>query len=235
MTTKISFANMIASLCNELPGADCDAVTNAMGADTRIGRKAFRGGVGYGGPCFPRDIKAFAALARDRGVITDLAEATDAINIRLLEDLAEIVAGCCSSGAEIAILGAAFKPKTNVIDASSGISLGRMLISAGYSVTYADPQADAKAIHAAVPDSRFAPDLCAALAQADVAVIMTPWPEFLAAKFGGTGKSLMVIDPWGAIERTQIGSGAVLFRPGRAPDRCCSIPDMSATDAPALP
>ena len=77
VTTKISYANMLAQVCETLPGADADVVTAAIGCDTRIGQKYLKGALGYGGPCFPRDNVAFSALARDNGVPALLAEATD--------------------------------------------------------------------------------------------------------------------------------------------------------------
>jgi UDPglucose 6-dehydrogenase len=80
VTTKISYANMLAEMCDKLPGADVDVVSTAVGSDTRVGSKYIKGAIGYGGPCFPRDNKAFAALGRHLGVRCDLAEATDAIN-----------------------------------------------------------------------------------------------------------------------------------------------------------
>src|SRR3546814_799235 len=76
VTTKISYANMIADMCDHLPGADAHVVTRAVGADSRIGRKYLKPAIGYGGPCFPRDNKAFAALGRKLGVNCELAEAT---------------------------------------------------------------------------------------------------------------------------------------------------------------
>src|SRR3954468_4334461 len=75
VTMKISYANALADICERLPGADVDAVTDAVGMDSRIGRKYLRGAIAYGGPCFPRDNKAFALVARDRGTEALLAEA----------------------------------------------------------------------------------------------------------------------------------------------------------------
>ena len=79
VTTKISYANMLAEVCETLPTADVDVVTQAIGCDTRIGKKYLRGAMGYGGPCFPRDNVAFSALARTNGAPALLAEATDAL------------------------------------------------------------------------------------------------------------------------------------------------------------
>src|SRR5437899_1552801 len=80
VTTKISFANMLARICERLPEANVDVVTAALGLDTRIGAKYLKGAISYGGPCFPRDNHALAALAREIGAPADLAEATDRFN-----------------------------------------------------------------------------------------------------------------------------------------------------------
>ena len=80
VTTKISYANMLADICERLAGADVDVVTRAVGSDSRIGARYLKGAIGYGGPCFPRDNVAFSALARSLGAQAQLAETTDAIN-----------------------------------------------------------------------------------------------------------------------------------------------------------
>ena len=82
VTTKISYANMLAEVCEQLPGADVDTVTNALGVDTRIGKKYMRGATAFGGPCFPRDNVAFAVMARRLGARAILAEATIEVNQR---------------------------------------------------------------------------------------------------------------------------------------------------------
>ena len=91
VTMKISYANTLADLCERLPGADVERVTDALGLDTRIGGKYLRGAIAYGGPCFPRDNKAFAELARELGTEAPLAEATDSINEKQAQRLARIV------------------------------------------------------------------------------------------------------------------------------------------------
>ena len=85
VTTKISYANMLAEMCEQLPDADVDAVTAAIGLDSRIGSKYLKGATPYGGPCFPRDNVALSRLARSLGVTADIAEATDAINRRQVD------------------------------------------------------------------------------------------------------------------------------------------------------
>src|SRR6478735_459302 len=105
VTTKISYANMLADICDRLPGADVDAVTQAVGSDSRVGAKYLRGAIGYGGPCFPRDNVAFASLARSLGARADLAEATDSINQYQVERVLGAVQARLPEGGTVAILG----------------------------------------------------------------------------------------------------------------------------------
>ena len=109
VTMKISFANMISDICDRLPGADATAVTNAIGCDSRIGGKYLAPALGYGGPCFPRDNAAFAAMANKVGASAELAEATDAINRRQVERVVGLVRSLLPGGT-VGILGLSYKP-----------------------------------------------------------------------------------------------------------------------------
>ena len=106
VTTKISYANMLAQVCETLPGADVDVVTSAIGCDSRIGQKYLKGAMGYGGPCFPRDNVAFSALARANGVPALLAEATDQMNRRQVPRLAELILSRLPEGGTVGDTGA---------------------------------------------------------------------------------------------------------------------------------
>src|SRR5260370_24370016 len=106
---------MLGAICDRRPGADVDAVTKALGADTRIGIKYLKGAMGYGGPCFPRDNVAFAALARKIGARADVAEATDRINNHQIDRLTSLVAKFARAGTNIALLGPPFKPQTPTV------------------------------------------------------------------------------------------------------------------------
>ncbi len=139
VTTKISYANMLADICDRLPGADVDVVTKALGADTRIGAKYLKGAMGYGGPCFPRDNVAFAALARKLGARADVAEATDRINNYQIERLSGLVAKFAKAGTRIALLGLSYKPQTPVVEESHSVKLAAKLADAGYIVAVHDP------------------------------------------------------------------------------------------------
>src|SRR6266568_1798064 len=118
VTTKISYANMLAQVCERLPGADVDVVTSALGLDTRIGRKYLRGALGYGGPCFPRDNVAFSALARELGSPGTLAEATDLLNRAQVDRLEQLVRTHLPTGGTVGILGLSYKPATSIVEES---------------------------------------------------------------------------------------------------------------------
>src|SRR6266849_1189298 len=138
ITTKISYANMLARLCEKLPEADVNVVTDALGLDTRIGAKYLKGAVSYGGPCFPRDNRALAALAARVGASSGLAEATDIFNRAQIKSLAEIVKSHHSGTDLIGILGITYKPNTDVVEESFGLLLAREL-SSNLTVLVFDP------------------------------------------------------------------------------------------------
>jgi UDPglucose 6-dehydrogenase len=196
VTTKISYANMLADLCDRLPGADADVVATAVGSDSRIGRKYLRGAIGYGGPCFPRDNVAFSTLAAQLGANADIARATDAINRYQIERLNAAVIKRVSPGARVAVLGMSYKPDTPIIEESQGIQLAQRLHNEGYAVTIHDPMAGvaaARALGAGVTHERSATE---AVRNADIAVITTPWPEYALLDRGAAARRIPVIDCW---------------------------------------
>jgi UDPglucose 6-dehydrogenase len=171
VTAKISFANMLAEICEKLPGADVDAVTRAVGADSRVGRKYFRGGVSFGGPCFPRDNKAFATMARSLGLTADMALATDAINGRQAARIAGLAAAKLPPNGTAAVLGLAYKSGTHVAEVSMGLDLARHLAGNGARVVVYDPFAAGDARRALPETVVFASSLREAAGQADVLVL----------------------------------------------------------------
>lgn len=213
VTTKISYANMIAELCDHLPSSDADVVTAALGADSRIGAKYLKSAIGYGGPCFPRDNKALASLGRQLGTNTVLAEATDTTNDHQVQRLLGAVHARADSGSVVAVLGMAYKPGTSVIEASQGVLLARALVDEGFQVLIADPQA-ARAATNALAGQVDEATAEAAARQADVIVVTTPWPEFAAidpaAFLRPTGR-VSIIDPWRLFEAREVGAVADLI------------------------
>ena len=178
VTTKISYANMLAGMCERLPGADVDIVTSALGLDSRIGNKYLKGALGYGGPCFPRDNIAFAQLARRLGSQAVLAEATDRLNRMQIPRLAEIILARLPHDGKVGILGLAYKPNTDVVEEAQGMELARYLISRGVSLVLYDPAALENARISLDGEMTFASSLEECTRHADVVVITTPWDEF---------------------------------------------------------
>lgn len=199
VTMKISYANTLADVCERLPGADVQTVTDALGLDSRIGGKYLRGAIAYGGPCFPRDNKAFATLARDLGAEPLLAEATDLVNRSQIDRLARIVGSQLRVGDAVGVLGLAYKPGTEVVEESAGVALARVLGDLGYYVHVFDPVATAAALVTLGDLAHGCGSMAELLERSDVVVIATPWPEFaelpLEALERKEGRTI-VIDCW---------------------------------------
>lgn len=183
VTTKISYANMLAELCESLPGADAAIVTRALGQDSRIGGKYLKPALGYGGPCFPRDNLALAALARSLGTAADIAEATDSINRRQAARVVSLVARLAPHPTTIAILGLAYKPDTAVTDESQGLLIAAALAEAGHSILLCDPLA--------LPDATIPPQ--AAIEAATLIIIATPDPSFATLDYPA---DKIILDCW---------------------------------------
>jgi UDPglucose 6-dehydrogenase len=177
VTTKIAFANMLARMCERLPGADVDIVTGALGMDSRIGRKYLKGAVGYGGPCFPRDNLALACLGRRLGSGANLAEATDSSNRQEVKQLVELVKSKLPKNGVVGILGLAYKPNTDVVEESQGLLLAQGLISDGIPVRAYDPAGIDNARRILSHTATFSASVGECLSS-DVVVIATPWDEF---------------------------------------------------------
>jgi UDPglucose 6-dehydrogenase len=222
VTTKITFANMLARVCERLPGADVDVVTAALGLDTRVGHRYLKGTISYGGPCFPRDNVALAALGRQLDAPIDLAEATDRVNRAQIARLAAQVAGRLPVGGTVGILGLAYKPHTDVVEASPGLLLAQALVSAGLSVVAYDPAANANAQRAFGGTLTTADSVEACIALADVLVITTPWDEFrrlTPADVARPGAPRLIIDCWRILDRTRFSAVAEYVPLGIGPAR----------------
>ena len=216
VTMKISFANMLGEICDRLDGADVSVVADAIGRDTRIGKKYLKPAVGYGGPCFPRDTIAFGRVAHLVGGTADLALATDRINRRQISRLAEIVAEMVPAGGTAAVLGLAYKPNTPVIEESQGIMLARSLKDTGVTVVAHDPMAAGAAQTVLGDAARLLPSAREALEQADVAVIVTPWPEYadIAPEWLADGRSRFIVDCWRQLDPAAFPAGCHIVRLG---------------------
>lgn len=184
LATKISFINAMAEVCDAV-GADVGDLADAIGHDARIGRRFLNAGLGFGGGCLPKDIRAFRARAAELGVdeaLTFLRE-VDAINVRRrthVVSLARKALGGSLKGASIAVLGAAFKPDSDDIRDSPALDVAGALHLAGADVRVYDPQAMANA-ERVWPRLTFAPGTEQAVAGARLVIVATEWPEFCTA------------------------------------------------------
>jgi UDPglucose 6-dehydrogenase len=173
VTTKITFANMLTELCSQLPGANVDVVTDAMGRDSRIGRRYLTGAVSFGGPCFPRDNVAFAHLAHSLGVDAGLAEATHAYNESLkLWLLDRVLRASADPGTLISIIGLAYRPGTPVLEKATGMWLADTLAGLGKRLILFDDIAMLQARERLGAGVEYAADLHSAVSDARVVVLI---------------------------------------------------------------
>jgi UDPglucose 6-dehydrogenase len=217
ITTKISYANMIARLCERLPGADANVVTSALGLDTRIGPRYLKGAVSYGGPCFPRDNRALAALAAQVGASSGLAEATDLFNRAQVKWLAETVKQHHSGDGAIGILGLTYKPDTDVVEEAFGLLLAQELSSAGLPVVVYDPSADGARALGAYNKVRCAATATECIGESEVVVLATPWREFRdlpAQQWARHSPARVVIDCWRVLNHLEGVDGVRYVRLG---------------------
>ncbi len=206
VTMKISFANMLAAICERLPGGDVDVVTSALALDPRIGSKYLKGAVSYGGPCFPRDNKALAYLGRKLERPATLAEATDTYNRAVIDRILTTVEDAIGPHDEVAVLGLAYKPNTNVTDEAAGLLLAGQLADRGIRVTVHDPLANASASSVLGGRVRYAESLADAVSRAALVALMTPDPVYTesGALMAALRPGSIVLDAWRALPQEQI-------------------------------
>lgn len=181
LATKISFINAMAQVC-DAAGGDVTALAQAIGLDDRIGRKFLRAGIGFGGGCLPKDIRAFQARARELGVgpalafLADVDHVNDDVRHSVLATARELAGDL--AGARIAILGAAFKPDSDDMRNSPALDLAQQFRAAGAAVAITDPAAGP--VLRARGESRFqlAASAADAVRGADVTVLATEWKQF---------------------------------------------------------
>jgi UDPglucose 6-dehydrogenase len=183
LATKISFINVMAEMC-EASGADVIKLADAIGIDERIGRKFLSPGLGFGGGCLPKDIRAFRATAAERGVdsLVDLLTTVDTINLgrrdRIIT-LAQAALGGDFAGKRIAVLGAAFKPNSDDIRDSPSLAISGRLADEGAIVTVHDPVAMGNAARVR-PDLHYADSAHEAAQDAEVLLHLTEWTDYRA-------------------------------------------------------
>ncbi|HKC61662.1 MAG TPA: UDP-glucose/GDP-mannose dehydrogenase family protein [Myxococcales bacterium] len=187
LAMRISFINEMANLCERV-GADVDAVRKALGADKRIGHPFLFPGVGYGGSCFPKDVKALVATARNQGLDFALLAAVDAVNDRqkrLLAQKARAHFGPLGGlrGRKVAVWGLAFKPKTDDVRSAPALALIEELLADGAVISAHDPVAMGTARAQLGDRIQYAASPYAAVERAEALFLVTEWSEFRQPDF----------------------------------------------------
>ncbi|MFZ0834757.1 MAG: UDP-glucose/GDP-mannose dehydrogenase family protein, partial [Mycobacterium sp.] len=224
LATKISFINAMAELC-EATGADVKQLADAIGYDDRIGRKFLNAGLGFGGGCLPKDIRAFMARAGELGAsqaLTFLRE-VDSINMRRRAKMVELAASACGGsllGANIAVLGAAFKPESDDVRDSPALNVAGMLQLNGATVNVYDPKAVENS-RRIFPTLNYSTSILEACERADAVLVLTEWPEFVEldpAELAGTVRAKVVVDGRNCLDPGRwTGAGWQVYALGRRP------------------
>lgn len=179
VTMKISFANTLAEICENLPGGDVEKITSAIGKDKRIGSAYLKGALGYGGPCFPRDNIAFARFAKKIGIDAQLAVATHDINIKQVNRIIRLIESIgVKPPAKVGVLGLTYKPRTNVTEASQPLMLVNSLSENGFKVYAYDPSFTNGSENLVGPKIILTKSMEDCIMSSELCIIATPWDAF---------------------------------------------------------
>lgn len=183
LATKISFINELANLCEKV-GADITEVAKGMGADSRIGSSFLKAGIGYGGSCFPKDVKAITATAEQFGCELKIIRSAMEVNQKQREIVSQKIVDCIVGIQEptVALLGLSFKPDTDDIREAPSLYIIEKLTAMGVSIKAYDPIAMEK-VKELYPDIEYCKDVYEACLRADAAVFVTEWDEFFDIDF----------------------------------------------------
>ena len=192
LAARISFMKEIAQLCDKV-GADVSAVKKGMDSDHRIGGSFLNAGCGYGGSCFPKDVQALCYIGESQGLDMTLASAVIKVNRKQKEQLQLMIRerfGSDLEGIKTAVLGLSFKPHTNDMREAPSIALIRGLMNCGAEIRAYDPIAMEEAKHHLPVNITYAASVSELLTEADCAVIVTEWPEFVEADWKQLGTKM---------------------------------------------
>ncbi len=212
LATRISFMNDIANLC-ELVGADVNMVRQGIGADTRIGRKFLYAGCGYGGSCFPKDVKALIKTADTNGYSMEVLKAVERVNENqksvLFEKLVKAYQGDSLTGKRIALWGLSFKPETDDMRESTALVMIGLLKKAGCDIYVYDPVAMDECRRRVGDDVHYCKDMYDAILDADALLLLTEWKEFRLPSWEVIKKAMkrpLVIDGRNIFESDELES-----------------------------
>jgi UDPglucose 6-dehydrogenase len=216
LATKISFINEIANICEAL-GADVKEVAAGMGYDKRIGRHMLDAGLGWGGSCFPKDVKALAHMAHEKGRHPQLLRAVMDINADQRRDVIAKLKGVLGDlhDKTIALLGLAFKPNTDDMRDAPSVDIANMLLSKGARVRGYDPVAMQVAARVLSPAVQLAQTPYECASGADAVIVVTEWNEFKQldlAQLKQTMKQPIIIDARNIYEPAQVKALGFIYR-----------------------
>jgi UDPglucose 6-dehydrogenase len=216
LATKVSFINEIANICEAL-GADVKEVATGMGFDKRIGRHFLDAGLGWGGSCFPKDVKALAHMAHEKGRHPQLLRAVMDINADQRRDVVAKLKGVVGDlhGQTIALLGLAFKPNTDDMRDAPSVDIAHMLLSKGARVKGYDPVAMSVAARVLPPSVQLTEDAYECARDADAVIIVTEWNEFKQldlAQLKQVMKQPVIVDARNIYEPAQIKAMGFTYR-----------------------
>ena len=218
LATKISFINAMAEIC-EAAGGDVTVLAKAIGYDPRIGNRFLQAGIGFGGGCLPKDIRAFMARAEELGAqqALEFLKEIDSINLRARQRIIELVRKDLAddlTGKKVAILGAAFKPDSDDVRDSPALDIAAQLQAAGAVVTVHDPKAIANA-QKRFPALKFAESIESAFTDAEIVLHLTEWKiyrELDPTKMKSLVKNPIMIDGRNALDRSAWRKAGWKFR-----------------------
>jgi len=204
LTMKITFANVLGQVCEQIPNANVDDVTAAIGRDSRVGSRFFRSGLGFGGPCFPRDTFAFASMAKARGIDASLTLRTHEINSRIPEQLVARVQKIAKDSDTIGVLSLGYKTGTSYAEESQALQIAR-LIAENHNVVVFDPFGYADAQPQLGNAVTYANSLGECLKSSNVIFIGNPEKSFLELPdvINHLDSIRAVVDPWGMFQAGQ--------------------------------
>ncbi len=214
LATKISFINEIANVCEET-GADVVEVARGMGLDDRIGSKFLQAGIGFGGSCFPKDVDALKQLAGNSGyhfqLLNSVIQVNDLQKRRVIGKLQRHLGPL--AGRRVALLGLAFKPNTDDMREASSLVLAARLQADGAQISAYDPVAEEQA-RALMGGIEFAGDPLAALRDADAAVLVTEWQQFLELDWGEVAAAMrgtLIVDGRNALDAEAVRAAGLAY------------------------
>jgi len=213
-TMRVSFANMLFSICSEVPGADVDRITEALAH--RMGRRFFKGAAPYGGPCWPRDNVALTAFMDAIRTPSRLPQSVDLFNTEHGRSILRKILSLSRAGQTVGILGLAYKPGTPSIERSFGMDLAAWLVKEGRRVAGWDPLAMPEAVRVMGDAIHISRSAEACLRESTLVVIANPLREFRDVDWSA-GVATTVADCWRCLSPEAIGRVAKYVPLGRGP------------------